>query len=92
MNCSGLLFVILLSICLSEPDAAFLGLENFFFSSKSIFKFLKSSFEKKISPLISISSDLQKFKTLGISSILIIFSVIFSPIIPSPRVNAVVNF
>ena len=86
------MFVISLLICLNDPEAAFLGLENFFLSSNSIFKLLKSSLEKKISPLISIILDLQKIKLFGISLIPIIFSVIFSPITPSPRVKAVTNF
>ena len=54
INFRGLELVIDLSSCLMLPAAAFRGFENLSFSSKELFKFKKSFFSKKTSPLISI--------------------------------------
>ena len=82
----------LLSICLKEPDAALRGFENLFLSSKELLRDIKFFLEIKTSPRISIFSDLQNFKVLGISSIPNILSVMSSPVVPSPLVNALINF
>ena len=79
MKFRGIFFVSLGSFCLNEPDAAFLGFANLFFIFKKSFFFIKTS------PLISISfgKSLLSIKW-GISLIVFKFSVIISPIFPSP--------
>ena len=67
------------SFCLKDPDAAFLA-----FANKSLI-FKKSFFLIKTSPLISISSGKSLFFILiGISFIVFKFSVMSSPVLPSP--------
>ena len=68
------------SFCLNDPDAAFLGFAKLFFILK------KSLLLINTSPLISISSGKSfDFISKGISLIVLRFSVITSPIFPSPR-------
>ena len=85
--------VTLESNCLTDPAAAFLGFAN---SGKEfcILKLLilsNSELEIKISPLISISSGYLPFRVFGISSMVLILSVIFSPCLPSPLVAPRIN-
>ena len=79
IKCKGIFFVSVGSFCLSDPDAAFLGF------AKLSFNLIKSFFFMKTSPLISISIGKSLFLiSLGISEIVFKFSVINSPILPSP--------
>ena len=86
MNFKGIFFVSSGFFCLSDPDAAFLGFANF------AFKFLKSLFCIKTSPLISISSG-KFFDSIffGISFIVARLAVISSPSFPSPLDNPILN-
>ena len=75
----GIFFVSFGSFCLREPDAAFLGFAKFSLILR------KSFFLINTSPLISISSGKLSFLIIiGISLIVLRFSVITSPILPSP--------
>ena len=79
MKLRGIFLVSLGFFCLREPDAAFLGL------AKSFFKLLKSLFFMKTSPLISTSFGKSLFVIWwGMSPIVFKFSVISSPVVPSP--------
>ena len=74
MNFKGILFVSSGFFCLKVPDAAFLGFANLSFNE------LKSLLFIKTSPLMSISSGrFFPFKMIGISFIVLRFSVISSP-------------
>ena len=86
INLKGIFLVSEGSFWRKEPDAAFLGLANLSGN------FLKSEFLIKTSPLISISfGKFFYFISLGISFIVLRFSVISSPSLPSPLDNPVMN-
>ena len=79
MKLSGIFFVSFGSFCLRDPEAAFLGFANFSFI------LIKSFFLINTSPLISTSLGKSTFFiSKGISLIVFRFSVIISPIFPSP--------
>ena len=79
MKLRGIFLVSLGSFCLNDPEAAFLGFANLSLIRKKSFFFINTS------PLISISSGkLFDFISFGISSNVFKFSVIISPILPSP--------
>ena len=76
------------SSCLKLPAAAFLGLANCFESLKEFIS-LNPFFDIKTSPLISIILGILVPSNFnGIDLIVLIFSVTFSPVRPSPRVAA----
>ena len=86
MNLRGIFLVSSAFFCLKEPEAAFRGFANF-----SLI-LLKSLFEIKTSPLISIKSGKSfDFICFGISFTVFKFSVISSPSIPSPLERPVVK-
>ena len=87
MKFRGIFFVSSGFFCLNDPDAAFLGFANL------SFKFSKSLFLIKTSPLISISSG-KSFEIifLGISLMVERFKVMSSPSFPSPLDNPFSSF
>ena len=87
INFNGILLVARESFCLKDPEAAFLG-----FANLSLI-LLKSLFSIKTSPRISISvGRLLNLISAGISFIVLKFSVISSPSLPSPRESPFSNF
>ena len=78
------------SFCLIEPADAFLVLANIFlpFSNCNLLSLWKSVFFIKISPLISINFGKGLTKLIGMSFIVLMFSVTISPTVPSPLVTA----
>ena len=73
----------------NEPAAAFLGFANVFLCSSSFFWFSakKSAFDINTSPRTSKTSGASLFKNRGKPRIAFKFSVMSSPILPSPRVD-----
>ena len=83
---------ILGSSCLSEPAAALRGFakSGCSLASKISFILLKLSLDKNTSPLTS-RKGISSFKVRGMLLIVFRFSVTSSPLIPSPRVEPLVN-
>ena len=70
------------SFCLNEPDAAFLGFAKLSFIFKNLF------FYKNFTSNFNFIWKVFEFFLLGISLIVFKFSVIISPIFPSPLETA----